>query len=125
MSPSNSRDQTAGADVAAPETEPISAEQLRAQLTAALTALIPRTVLPGTQVIVSDEQWVAALTPFCTGARRLRLSIEHAILMCKEAWHSIPAVRALPLPAQEVLMSRLVTLCIETYFAFPATPAGD
>lgn len=89
-----------------------------------LTAIVPATVLPQQKVVVSDDQWVSALTPFCTDARRLRLPIELVIVTCKEVWHSLPVARLLPADESEGLMSRLVTLCIETYFAFPAS-TGD
>lgn len=94
---------------------------MRSQLKVALTAIVPTTVRPEQKVVVSDDQWVSALTPFCTGARRLRVPIELAIVTCKEAWHSLPVVRVMPEEESEGLMCRLVTLCIETYFVFPAT----
>jgi hypothetical protein len=121
----NSRDDSAVSRVGTLGSAPATIEQLRTQLNAAISAIVPRMVLPQQKVVVSDEQWVAVLTPFCTGARRLRLPIELVILTCKEVWHSLPVARLIPEDESEGLMCRLVTLCIETYFAFPATTTGD
>jgi hypothetical protein len=98
-----------------------SAERLRADLMRALSDIVP-VESHGPELSISDAKWRRVLEPYCQDARSLRLPIELIITTCKEAWQSLPTVRPLAHEERDRLMSRLVTLCIETYFAFPNSP---
>lgn len=51
-------------------------------------------------------------------ARARGMTPERLLLLLKELWNELPAVRrAAGTPAQQTLLSRLVTMSIEEYFA--------
>lgn len=62
----------------------------------------------------------AVLRDLCAEAHRAGLRPESLLVAVKPVLHELPEVRALPSLARTELLSRIVCLCIQHYFARPA-----
>ena len=65
-----------------------------------------------------DEQPVCeALTVLAREAQERKLYAEHMLIAFKRVWNDMPEVQAIPAEAERKrLLSRLVKLCIDTYY---------
>lgn len=65
-----------------------------------------------------DEQRVCeALTVLAREAQERKLYAEHMLIAFKRVWSDMPEVEAIPAEAERKrLLSRLVKLCIDTYY---------
>jgi hypothetical protein len=59
-----------------------------------------------------------ALRAMAVEARDVRMPPEQLLVVLKDLWHTLPAVRAAEHPeAQARLLQRVVTMCIKEYYA--------
>jgi hypothetical protein len=65
----------------------------------------------------ADSQISEALGRICKEARRDQIPPERLLVAFKGIWGSLPEVRRLPLDEATDEVRRLVTLCIERYYA--------
>ena len=86
-------------------------------------------LLHGLPVAVA-EQWahagllVVVARLAAEDAHRAGLPIARALIALKTAWSRVPEVRPLPQSDHRELLERLVTGCIEAYYAPPSAPAS-
>lgn len=66
---------------------------------------------------VTDETLRRALHALCTDARTKSLRPEHLIVIFKQVWGSLPEVQGRSANRRQDLLDRIVTICIEEYYA--------
>ena len=64
-----------------------------------------------------DEHWRACARLMCADARDRGVRIEELLICLKRIWPTIPGVERLRRDESGRLLSRVVTLCVEEYYA--------
>jgi hypothetical protein len=65
----------------------------------------------------ADHSLRRALRALCVEARARDLRAEHLILLFKRVWHSLPESRGQETRKKHELLDRLITICVEEYYA--------
>lgn len=66
----------------------------------------------------AGEQLGSALRHMAAEARERSMYPEQLLVVLKDIWHSLPGVRDMEKPADQVrLLQRVVTMCIKEYYA--------
>jgi hypothetical protein len=66
----------------------------------------------------SGERLGAALRSMAAEARERDMLPEQLLVILKDIWHSLPGVRRMKEPADQIrLLQRVVTMCIKEYYA--------
>jgi hypothetical protein len=66
---------------------------------------------------VPDDTLRRALHSLCADARKRNLRPEQLILIFKQVWSSLPEVQDRNAARRQDLLDRIVTICIEEYYA--------
>ena len=64
-----------------------------------------------------DDHWRACARVMCADARDRGVRIEELLISLKRIWPTIPGVERLKRDESGRLLSRVVTLCVEEYYA--------
>ena len=64
-----------------------------------------------------DDHWRACARVMCADARDRGVRIEELLISLKRIWPTIPGVERLQRDESGRLLSRVVTLCVEEYYA--------
>lgn len=65
----------------------------------------------------NDDHWRACARVMCADARDRGVQIEGLLISLKRIWPTIPGIERLPRHESGRLLSRVVTLCVEEYYA--------
>jgi hypothetical protein len=103
------RDGSADGERRAPRDEGETRDLVRALL---LEALVAQRAGRGPDAAVRRQTQV-----MCSCARGVGLPIEHVLVMLKDEWRTTPESRQLRRQDAERLLERVVTLCIDEYYA--------
>jgi hypothetical protein len=65
----------------------------------------------------NDDHWRACARVMCADARDRSVRIEELLISLKRIWPTIPGIERLRRDESGRLLSRVVTLCVEEYYA--------
>jgi hypothetical protein len=65
----------------------------------------------------NDDHWRACARVMCADARDRGLRVEELLISLKRIWPTIPGIERLQRDESGRLLSRVVTLCVEEYYA--------
>ena len=65
----------------------------------------------------NDDHWRACARVMCADARDRGVQIEELLISLKRIWPTIPGIERLRRDQSGHLLSRVVTLCVEEYYA--------
>ena len=68
-------------------------------------------------VHADDVHWRACARVMCTDARARGVRVEQLLISLKRIWPHIPGIERMPRDASTRLLTRMVTLCVEEYYA--------
>lgn len=63
-----------------------------------------------------DDAMRMALRPACEEARRCNIQVEHVLIICKNAWRSLPEAQRLRRDISDETIARVITLAINEFF---------
>jgi hypothetical protein len=64
-----------------------------------------------------DEPWRACARVMCADARDRGVPVEQLLISLKRIWPTIPGIGRLQRAESSRMLSRVVTLCVEEYYA--------
>jgi hypothetical protein len=112
-------------DLASPRTErplsgtaPSPLEPIREQLDALLRQTLSALAVGG----ATRVQIRKALRPACDAAHERGLHAEQLLILVKNVWHELPATRRATREDAERLLARVITLCVDEYYALDRGP---
>ena len=82
-----------------------------------LGALLRQTLSTVTRGDATPVRIREALRQACDTAHERGLHAEQLLILVKEAWHELPATRRATRDEAERLLARVITLCVEEYYA--------
>ena len=65
----------------------------------------------------TDHSLRRALRAFCIEARTRELRAEQLILLFKRVWRTLPEARGADTRKKQDMLDRLITICVEEYYA--------